>query len=70
MMTMKFFNEVKEMRRLQITYWNSHNMKFRADMLRSQAKVDNMIKQIDAQRESKMPKLQPLPGWFQDDQST
>ena len=67
---MKFFNEVKEMRRLQITYWNSRNMKFRADMLRSQARVDNMIKQIDEQRESKMPKLQPLPGWFKDDQST
>lgn len=69
MLTMRFFDEVKEMRRLQNIYANGSNMSVRANMLRSQDNVDRMIRQIDAQRESQKPKQQPLTGWFHDEQS-
>ena len=69
MLTMRFFDEVKEMRRLQIVYANGSNMSVRTNMLRSQDNVDRMIRQIDAQRESQKPKQQPLPGWFHEEQS-
>lgn len=67
MLTMKFFHAVKEMRRLQMAYRYGANMTIRADMVESQQIVDNMIKQIDEQRESQKSEQLPLPDWFQDE---
>ena len=69
MLTMRFFHAVKEMRRLQMAYQYGANMTIRAAMDKSQQIVDNMITQIDAQRESQKPEQLPLPGMFQGEES-
>jgi|GEM_PF-5055265 len=67
MLTMKFFDEVKEMRRLQIAYRYGANMLIRSEMLSSQESVDRMIRQIDVERDIRKDEQDSIPGLFEDD---